>query len=62
MSTNLPNPESFSPAEVQELESILSRLAAVEAAVAQLQSAPVVGADLSKFVTLEQLAGFGIHL
>jgi len=61
MSTSLPNPEAFSPAEASELQSILTRLAALESDVVVLKTAPVSG-DTSKFVTTEQLAGFGIHL
>ena len=64
MSSNLVNPEAFSPAEASELQSILTRLAALESDVASLKTAPVSGQgiDSSQFVTRESLAAFGIHL
>jgi hypothetical protein len=60
MSSNLVNPEAFSPAEASELQSILTRLAALESDVASLKTAPVSSGG--NFVKPEQLAEFGIHL
>lgn len=64
-SPDLPNPEAFSPAEASEFQSILSRLAALESKVALMQipaNPPTSSSsDTSQFVTLQQLASFGIR-